>query len=112
LVQLGLLAYVTHGLFGGVLLALFLGVAEACATLDALNAHSGAESGAVGAYDVLVGEFEMDLVLCLLAPLDKLALEVVVLLGYLVKIDVGAYNTLGEEAVAVGIAMVEVDGAY
>lgn len=110
LVQLGLLAYVTHGLFGGVLLALFLGVAEACATLNALNAHSGAESGAVGAYDVLVGEFEMDLVLCLLAPLDKLALEVVVLLGHLVDVDMHAHDTLLEEAVAIAVSAVQVDG--
>ena len=94
------------------LLALFLGVAEACAALDALYAHTGAECGAISAYDVLVGEFKGYLVLCLLAPLDEFALEVVVLLGYLVELYVCTYDALFEETVAVGVATVEVDGTY
>ena len=101
-----------YGLFGGVLLALFLGVAEARAALDALDAHTGAEGGAIGAYDVLIGELKGYLILCLLTPLDELALEVVVLLGYLIKLYVCAYDALCEEAVAVGVATVEVDGTY
>ena len=111
LVQLVFLAYVAHGLLGGKLLALLLGIAEAGAELEPLDAYAAAEGGAVGAHGVLVHEFEHDAVLRLLAPLDELALEVVVLLGYLLEVDVFAYEAMFEETVAPGIATVEVDGA-
>ncbi len=112
LVQLIFLAYVAHGLLGGKLLALLLGVAEAGAKLHALDAYAAAEGGAVGPYGILVYKFKHDGKLCLLAPLDKLALEVVVLLGHLLEVDVLAYQSMPEEAVAPGIATVEVDGAH
>ena len=112
LVQLILLADMAHGLLGGQLLALLLGLAEAGAELEPLDAYAAAEGGAVGAHGVLVHEFEHDAVLRLLAPLDELALEVVVLLGHLLEVDVLAYQLMQEEAVAPGIATVEVDGAH
>ena len=91
LVQLIFLADMTHGLLGGKLLALLLGVTEAGAKLHALDAYAAAEGGAVGPYGVLVHKLEHDGKQCLLAPLDKLALEVVVLLGHLLEVDVLAY---------------------
>lgn len=112
LVQLVFLADMAHGLLGGQLLALLLGVAEAGAELEPLDAYATAEGGAVGPYGVLVHKLEHDGKLCLLAPLDKLALEVVVLLGYLLEVDVFAYEAMFEETVAPGIATVEVDGAH
>ncbi len=112
LVQLIFLAYVAHGFLGGKLLALLLGVAEAGAKLHALDAYAAAEGGAVSAHGILVHKFKHDGKQCLLAPLDKLALEVVVLLGHLLEVDVLAYQSMLEEAVAPGIATVEVDGAH
>lgn len=112
LVQLVFLADMAHGLLGGKLLALLLGIAKAGAKLESLDAYAAAEGGAVSAHGILVYKFKHDGKLCLLAPLDKLALEVVVLLGYLLEVDVFAYEAMFEEAVAPGIATVEVDGAY
>jgi len=111
-IQLILLAYVAHGLLGGKLLALLLGVAEAGAKLHALDAHATAEGGAVGAYGVLIDKLKHDGKLRLLAPLDKLALEVIILLGYQLEVDVLTYQSMLEEAIAPGIATVKVDGAH
>ena len=111
-VQLVSLAYVAHGLLGGKLLALLLGISEADAKLHALDAYATAEGGTVGAYGILIYKLKHDGKLRLLAPLDELALEVVVLLGYLLEVDVLAYEAMLEEAVAPGIATVEVDGAH
>lgn len=112
LVQLVFLADMAHGLLGGKLLALLLGIAKAGAKLEPLDAYAAAEGGAVSAYGVLVYKFKHDGKLCLLAPLDKLALEVVVLLGHLLEVDVFAYEAMFEKTVAPGIATVEVDGAH
>lgn len=101
-----------HSLLGGKLLALLLGIAEAGAKLEALDAYAAAEGGTVGADGVLVHKFEHDGELRLLAPLDELALEIVVLLGHLLEVDVLAYEAMLEEAVAPDIATVEVDGTY
>ena len=94
------------------LLALLLRIAKSRTALDILDAHAGTERRAVGAHDILVGEFEHEPVLRLLAPLDELALEVVVLPGHLIKLDVPAYDTLLEESVAICIATVEIYRAY
>lgn len=112
LVQLCLLTYVAHGLLGGQLLALLLGVTESRTRFYSLYAHSAAEGGAVGSYNVLAHQLEYHLVLHLLAPLNETALEVVVLLGYFLEIDVLADDALLEETIAVGIATVEIDGSY
>ena len=112
LVQLGFLAYVAQGLLGGKLLALLLGIAESSAKLEPLDAYTSAEGGTVGTYDTLTHEFELQLVLYLLAPLDELALEVVVLLGHLVDVDMPAHNATVEETIAIAVAAVEVDGTY
>ena len=101
-----------YGLFGSELLALFLGVSEASACFQPLYAHTGAEGGAVGSYNVFAYQFKFHLVLHLLAPFNEAALEVVVFLGYLAEFDVPVYDALLEETIAVGIATVEIDGAY
>lgn len=111
-VQVIFLADVAHGLFGGKLLTLFLGIAETGTKLETFYAYAATEGGAVGAYRVLVHKLEHDGKLCLLAPLDELALEVVVLLGHLLEVDMLSYQAMLEEAVAPGIATVEVDGSH
>ena len=109
LIEVTLLTDVAHSLFGRELLALFLGVSESDAKFDTLNTNSSAEGGAIGTHGVLVQQFEVDFALCFLPPLDELALEVVILFGYLVEVYMCSYDTLLEEAVAVAISAVEVD---
>ena len=99
-----------QGLLGGELLAFLLGIAEAGAKLESLDAYTSAEGGAVGTYDTLTHEFELQLVLHLLAPLDESALEVVILLGHLVNVDMLAYDATVEETIAIAVAAVKVDG--
>ena len=109
-IQLILLAYVAHGLLGGKLLALLLGVAEASAKLHTLDAHATAEGGAVGAYGVLIDKLKHDGKLRLLAPLDELALVVHLLVGYLIEVEQAMEDALVDELHATGIATVEIDG--
>lgn len=106
------LAYVTHGLLGGKLLTLLLGVAESGSELQPLDADTAAEGRAVGTHRILIHQLEQHLVLGLLAPLDELALEVIVLLGHLVNVDMLADEPLLEEAVTPRIATVEVNGPH
>lgn len=101
----------THSLFGSKLLALLLGVSESRACLYALNAYAATECGTIGPYDILVHQLELYFVLRLLTPLYELALEIIILLGYLLYIYMFPYDTFLEETVTVGISTVEIDGS-
>ena len=109
LIQVALLANMAHSLFGGKLLALLLGISEARAKLQSLDAYTATEGGAVGTYGVLIHKFKYDIELRLLAPLDELTLEIVILLGHLININMLTYEPILEEPIAPRIATVEID---
>ena len=111
LVEFGLLAYVVHGLLGGMLLTLLFGISEARAKLKSFDAYPCAEGGAIGSYGVLVDQLECHLVLHFLAPFYQLALEVVILFGHLVYIYMFVHDALLEESVTVGVSSIKVDGS-
>ena len=104
-----LFAHTHQGLLRCLLLAVLLRPARAAAHRDAFEYNDRAEALAA-LFGFGVDKLDVDAVL--LAPFKQLALEVHLLLRYIVEVDVAADDAVLDKPVAVLVAAVEVDGAH
>ncbi len=101
-----------HGFARRFLLALFLGEAPASPQLPALHHHDGKEVRGFGRGPLQGLCGEIDLVLALLTPFQKHALEVLLLLRRGLHLDIALFDEPADEPCGAPVALIQIYRAH